>query len=247
MPPTRWRRPDVPGASSCRRACALRRAPKVEVVFHWAFRQNRWVFGVFDFRAHAGVENFESSGCRSRAPIESAARPEEVRWLTSQGSKALKSISFNITVELFPNLCETEEGITRKSAFFRGSRSSPSAHPVFSARRPRHSSPRSYRGPRTGVSVRGDTMFDMSWFGALLRPAPHSPAVARQPVVRASSVGRVRRRVLLVLLLRRTDRGVPASARAVPVPAVRAVSALVLTGYWTLEAAWFVHRWYLRQ
>ena len=80
-----------------------------------------------------------------------------------------------------------------------------------------------------GGSVRGDTMvFDMSWFGALRFGRAAPPAVARQPVVRASSVGRVRRRVLLVLLLRRTDRGVPASARAVPVPAVRAVSALGL-------------------
>ena len=44
------------------------------VVFHWAFSQ-KWCFLL---SAHAGVGTLTAS-CRSRAPIETAARPAEVR------------------------------------------------------------------------------------------------------------------------------------------------------------------------
>lgn len=89
-------------------------------------------------------------------------------------------------------------------------------------------------------------VFDMSWFGALPGPAPH-PRLSR--VSRWSAPhpwdafvagscsyfcfgGPI---VVFVLLL----------APFLFLPFMLFLP-LVLTGYWTLEAAWFVHRWYLR-
>jgi hypothetical protein len=97
------------------------------------------------------------------------------------------------------------------------------------------------------VSVRGDTMvFDMSWFGALPGPAPH-PRLSRVSrwsaphpwdafVAGSCSYFCFGGPIVVFLLLLAPFLFLP----------FMLFLPLVLTGYWTLEAAWFVHRWYLR-
>ena len=89
-------------------------------------------------------------------------------------------------------------------------------------------------------------VFDMSWFGALPGPAPH-PRLSRVSrwsaphpwdafVAGSCSYFCFGGPIVVFLLL---------LAPFLFLPFVLFLP-LVLTGYWTLEAAWFVHRWYLR-
>ena len=98
MPPTRWRRPDVPGASSCRRACALSgRAPeKVGWLYSIGHLVRTGGFSVFLTSAHAGVENFERELQVARADRVGRATGGSSPSPLGPMLKALKSISFNM-------------------------------------------------------------------------------------------------------------------------------------------------------
>ena len=98
MPPTRWRRPDVPGASSCRRACALSgRAPeKVGWLYSIGHLVRTGGFSVFLTSAHAGVENFERELQVARADRVGRATGGSSPSPSGPRLKALKSISFNM-------------------------------------------------------------------------------------------------------------------------------------------------------
>jgi len=89
-------------------------------------------------------------------------------------------------------------------------------------------------------------VFDMSWFGALPGPAPH-PRLSRVSrwsaphpwdafVAGSCSYFCFGGPIVVFLLLLAPFLFLP----------FMLFLPLVLTGYWTLEAAWFVHRWYLR-
>ena len=98
MPPTRWRRPDVPGASSCRRACALSgRAPeKVGWLYSIGHLVRTGGFSVFLTSAHAGVENFERELQVARADRVGRATGGSSPSPSGPRLKALKSITFNM-------------------------------------------------------------------------------------------------------------------------------------------------------
>ena len=98
MPPTRWRRPDVPGASSCRRACALSgRAPeKVGWLYSIGHLVRTGGFSVFLTSAHAGVGTLNAELQVARADRVGRATGGSSPSPSGPRLKALKSISFNM-------------------------------------------------------------------------------------------------------------------------------------------------------
>ena len=112
MPPTRWRRPDVPGASSCRRACALSgRAPEK---MGWLYPIGHLVrtseFSVFLTVCTRGCWNFERE---LQGQPRRLSQPRDRRKFAEPiGSKAQSSeidqFQLGAGAELFTNLSETK-------------------------------------------------------------------------------------------------------------------------------------------
>jgi len=80
------------------------------VVFHWAFSQNRWGFGVFGIRTR-GCWNFERE--LQGRPRRSSRPRDRRKFAEPIGSKAQSSemdeFQLRAKAELFPDLSETEE------------------------------------------------------------------------------------------------------------------------------------------